>query len=518
MGKQFQELELKFVGPPAEVAALAGARIMRAVAAGPATRARLRSVYFDTDDAALARANIALRLREENGRRIQTVKRTTSFGAIRREEFETEIENGEQVPAPTGAYIVDAALRSASDRLRETAVTTVDRWSQPAAYEDSRFDIAVDLGRAEAPGAGRHPIAEVEIEFVDGDEAHLFELARLMADNTALRLETRSKLETALALRGGRLYRIGKFEKPALDPHAPAVDALQAMLRAIAARIASLQAPIIDVRAVEGVHQMRVALRRFRAIERTFRRAVDTRALYALTRRARAIARALGPARDLDVFLEETAPSVFAREGPSIEPSALRGQGEALRAGAWSDAADIVAGREFTHFLIDLMEAGVRAPWRESVNARGRQSLIAFAPGALDKALRRARKAEAAMDRTALAARHPLRIAMKKLRYTAQMLGPLYPRERRKPYMAALSALQESLGAVNDAVVAQRLADETSAGAGPDAMRAAGFLSGYKLAEADAAAKAIDQAWEIFNNTAPFWREDHAFHTDHPLP
>ncbi len=520
MGRGAFELELKFTGAPQDIAALQNARFLKALATGDGRWARLKSVYYDTAAGALADEGIALRLREGSGKRIQTVKRATAAGAVVREEFECEIENGAAFPQSVGDTEVDALLREHGDALTEVADIRVDRWAQAIKFAGSDFEIAIDLGAARAPhaGAAQAPIAEIEIEFKSGEMADLFNLGRLLADNAPVRLAARTKLETAQAAGAGEIHTIAKLEKPVIDPDEPAVEALQAMLAAIAVRIIRIQEPLLDIRAVEGVHQMRVALRRFRAIERTFRRAIDTDTLYALTRRARAIAHGLGPARDLDVFLGETLPDVFSRYHTPPGANTMRAKAEAMRAAAWADAHAIIADKSFTHFVLDLLEAGVLAPWRAAANKKGRGALYAFAPGALDKALKRARKAEAAMDRTELAARHPLRIALKKQRYAAQMLAPLYPREARKPYMRALSRLQEALGAVNDAVVAQRLAEETGTEAGLTAIRAAGFVSGFKAAEAEAAAAEIDRAWEIFDKTPPFWREENARDTDHPLP
>lgn len=512
MGQGGLELELKLTGAPGDVAALAQSRILRALAGADSEAAgewrRLKSAYHDTPDRQLARAGIALRVRNEGGRAIQAVKRVTAAGAIVREEFETEIAAASAMPALTGNDDIDAVLESAAPSLAPSAVIVVDRWTQPCVFDGSRFEIAIDLGRAEGAAPGQAaPIAEVELEYVDGEMAELFELARLLVDNADLRLAARSKLETAHALSGAGLFAIDKFKKPAIDGDAPAYEAVQAMIAAAAIRVISLQGPILDIRAVEGVHQMRVALRRFRSVERVFRRGLEGEGLRPLAWRARDIARGLGPARDLDVFVEETSSDLFARDdAPS--PEALNARAERMRAEAWRDAHELVSSKTFSHFVIDLLEAGVLAPWRGRLTERGRLPLKEFAPAALDRALKKARRAEAEMDRTALASRHPLRIALKKLRYAAQFFGPLYPRERRKPYMALLSALQEALGAVNDAVVAQRIADAAGAGAGNDAMRAAGFISGFKAAEAEAAAAEIDRAWSDFSAAAPFWRDD----------
>ncbi len=526
------ELELKFTGAPQDIANLQRARFLTALAIDEGHWARLRSVYFDTLDEALAREGVALRLREESGRRIQTVKRATAAGAIVREEFECVLEEGAAFPQPVGDDDIDELLRDHAGALTEIAEIRVDRWTQAAKFGASEFEIAIDHGsahgwRGDRQGAGQGagadggaaPIAEIEIEFKRGEMADLFNFGRLLADNAPVRLSARTKLETARAAGAGAgaIYKIDKLEKPEIDPDAPSVEALQAMLAAIAVRIINIQEPLLDLRAARGVHQMRVALRRFRAIERTFRRVIDTDTLYALTRRARSIAHALGPARDLDVFVNETLPDVFSRYHTPPGAADMRANAEALRAAAWANAHAVIADKSFTHFTLDLLEAGVLAPWRAHANNLGGGPLHIFAPIALDRALKRSRKAEAAMDRNELAARHPLRIALKKQRYAAQMLGSLYPRETRKPYMRVLSRLQSALGAVNDAVVAQELAEETGAGAGKVAMRAAGFVAGFKAAEAEAAAAEIDRAWELFDKTPPFWREENALNTDYPL-
>lgn len=519
MARGAYELELKFTGAPQDIADLQRARFLTALATDKGRWARLRSRYFDTPDGALASEGVALRLREASGKWIQTVKRATAAGAVVREEFECAIEEDETFPQPVGDAEIDEILAGRASELSEIAEIRVDRWTQPAKFGSSAFEIAIDLGAASGGSAADEaPIAEIEIEFKSGEMADLFDFGRLLADNAPVRLAGRTKLELAQAVAAGETYTIAKLEKPEIDPDDPAVEALQAMLAAIAVRIINIQEPLLNVRALRGIHQMRVALRRFRAIERTFRRAVDTDVLYALTRRARAIAQALGTARDYDVFLSETLPDVFSRYHTPAGAKELRASAEARRAAAWAEAHAIIADKSFTHFALDLLEAGVLAPWRADANAKGLGPLSAFAPGALEKALRRSRRAEAAMDRTELAARHPLRIALKKQRYAAQMLGPLYPKEIRKPYMRVLSRLQDALGVVNDAVVAQQLAEETGAAGGTDAMRAAGFVAGFKAAEAEAAAAAIDQAWELFDKTPPFWREDNALDTDHPLP
>ena len=72
--------------------------------------------------------------------------------------------------------------------------------------------------------------------------------------------------------------------------------------------------------------------------------------------------------------------------------------------------------------------------------------------------------------------------------------------------MARLSVLQDRFGAVNDAVVAQRLASIAAQEQGGAAIRAAGFVCGYHAAYANVAVREIAPLWREFSQLQPFWR------------
>lgn len=514
MGAGRTEFELKFVGAPGDVAALPKCRFFSAIAPNGGSWERLSSTYFDTEDGALAKRRLSLRLREEGANYIQAVK-AKGDNAASRMEYEVAIAKAEDFPAPVGNEEIDALIESLIPKLIPVAGTAVDRWAAEISYKDAKIEIAVDLGQAESrDGEGRifaGPLAEVELELVEGDRNAVFDFARLLTDNAPLRLSVGTKLEAALALQDPA-NPTPKREKDNIDSETSTTEVLGASLTQIAARLAELQPALIDYRRPEGVHQMRVALRRLRAIERIFRRYVRSDEISRLAARAKLLASAMGPARDWDVFLEETLPAAqqgaYAPEGLR----ALKARAEVARAAAWQDAVAAVSGPEFAGFLIDVMAAGTLMAWREDGKKALSLPVREFAPKALDRALKKARQtAKQAIGAHELAARHPLRIALKKLRYPIQLFRGIYPKTHRKEYMAALSTLQDAFGAVNDAVVAQGLADRAakSEGEGGEGlMRAAGFISGYKAAEAREAAKKIDAAWDAFEKMMPFWREN----------
>jgi CHAD domain-containing protein len=99
--------------------------------------------------------------------------------------------------------------------------------------------------------------------------------------------------------------------------------------------------------------------------------------------------------------------------------------------------------------------------------------------------------------------RHAARLAAKKLRYATEFFASLYPKKRTRNYRKALAALQEELGAWNDAAVAARLAGDL---AGPQSPAAAAF-GGWAAARGVERAGALAAAWSGFTKARPFWSQ-----------
>jgi CHAD domain-containing protein len=97
--------------------------------------------------------------------------------------------------------------------------------------------------------------------------------------------------------------------------------------------------------------------------------------------------------------------------------------------------------------------------------------------------------------------RHAARLAAKKLRYATEFFASLFPRKRTRAYRKALAALQEELGAWNDAAVAARVAAEL---AGPQSPAAAAF-EGWAAARGATRSDALTEAWTRFTKARLFW-------------
>jgi CHAD domain-containing protein len=108
---------------------------------------------------------------------------------------------------------------------------------------------------------------------------------------------------------------------------------------------------------------------------------------------------------------------------------------------------------------------------------------------------------------------HQLRIAFKKLRYTAEFFASLYPKKKSRAYLNKVRRLQEHLGALNDiahvrATVARLLrADDAKARASGDLRFAAGAVAGWYGARSGGIAKRALKRYRKFRRLKPFWSE-----------
>ncbi len=100
--------------------------------------------------------------------------------------------------------------------------------------------------------------------------------------------------------------------------------------------------------------------------------------------------------------------------------------------------------------------------------------------------------------------RHRARIAAKKLRYCAEFFAALYPQKKLKRFVDLLSDLQDALGAINDASVADRLLGELGAGAAADP-RVVGMVKGWVAAGEARTVETLARGWDGFKRCRTFW-------------
>jgi CHAD domain-containing protein len=98
--------------------------------------------------------------------------------------------------------------------------------------------------------------------------------------------------------------------------------------------------------------------------------------------------------------------------------------------------------------------------------------------------------------------RHRLRIAAKRMRYATEFFESLYPARQVRPFIKALAALQDVLGRLNDAAVAQQLLRELAQQQPAQAL-GAGFVCGLLSAREQQTRRKLCKRWKALRRTAP---------------
>lgn len=289
-------------------------------------------------------------------------------------------------------------------------------------------------------------------------------------------------------------------------------DAMAAVLRSCLTQLVANRAAAIDGRDVEGVHQMRIAIRRARAAVATFAPAIPAPSRQWLTAELRWLGVETGRVRDLDVAATTLLPPV--RAAFPDEP-ALRDLETALeveRGEAYALLRESLRAQRYTRFVLNAGTWIEAAGWREHAGDGARalhgRTIGAYAPSALAHHEKRVRKRGKGFDRLEPVARHRFRLALKRLRYSGEFLAPLYPDRRVGPYLRAIARLQDALGAFNDASQSAAILAETHRHLldGQNLAGAAGMVAAWHAQAALAAEPALGRAWRRFRKETPFWK------------
>lgn len=445
-GNADMEIELKLVIDPADGAAFAQSPLLAEIA--PEDRAQ-STTYFDTSEGILRKTGLSLRVRRIGERYVQTIKAagTAGAGIFARDEWEHDIAGPEPDlggSSPLGAML-DAAVLS---RLAPVFSVTVRRRAWDVTRDDAVIELVLDEGSVTA-GGEQAPVAEVEAELKNGAPAALFALARQLGADVPLRLGVLTKAERGYRLADDALDTPVKAEPLLIDPDADVAAAFAAIV-GNCLRQFRLNEDVLRTRAEPtALHQARVALRRLRSALSLFRPVLADARFDGFASALRALAGALGRARDLDVLIESLGPDAPA------ELSAAREE-------AYAAARTALDDQRTRDLMIALVEWVTLGDWRmrPSDPAVVDQRVEAFAAKTMDKLRRRLKKRGAGLIDLDDEARHDLRKLAKKARYATEFFAPLVTGKkarRHKTFRKKLTALQEHLGSLNDLATAPAL-------------------------------------------------------------
>jgi inorganic triphosphatase YgiF len=485
----------------------------------------LKSVYYDTAESDLRGQGIALRVRDDGRRRIQTIKQSTA-SAIHRGEWEQEIAGpAPDMAAADGSPLARALGAKTGGDLKPTFEVMVERARRDLTVVGGVVEVALDRGAVSADGQGA-PICELELELKAGSPAVLFELARSLSERAQLDLSFISKSDRGYALIDGALLAAVKAARPALNPDDTAEQAFRTIAASALSQITANARVLRAARRPEATHQLRVGARRLRTAIGLFAPMLADAQREPLKAELKWLATELGEARNLDVFIVETfRPAVLRRRATP----GLSGLGASLLAAqtrAYDQALAALRSRRFSRLTLELAAWIETGAWGEAADPalaalrnRPAKALAAEILGAHHhKIIRRGRKLETLSPE----ARHRLRIEAKKLRYGGDFFAALYRGKAAARLVAltkALAAFQDGLGTLNDIAVGAQLAARL-VGAEPGAAAltvgpkrkpdpAQAFAAGQICADREAgAAAAIEGALKAYRRLAkakPYW-------------
>jgi inorganic triphosphatase YgiF len=486
----------------------------------PVTR-KLSTTYYDTPDLYLLSHHVAFRLRHVGKKWIQSIKGGggAALGLHQRYEWESAVPTGE----PDFTQISDPALIRLFDRaelrgqLRALFTTDFKRSTRMLRLVDgSEIEFSLDQGIIRTPADSAREICEIELELKSGNAQALYQFALDILRFIPFRLENASKAERGYALvtdfRAAPLRAVPVQLKTEMKLD----EAFKAIVRNCLSHLHGNEAGMLQYHDPEYLHQIRVALRRARTARRVFVRVFGATAFAPPARELKWLSHYLGTARDWDVFVLQTLSEVrdYFQEHPGI--SVLWEECEQMWQNRNDAAREAVGSTRYTEAMLRLgawlnAETWFPAPdpqQNESRKARLEWSVKKFADNTLTHGHEKLKKYHKRAGRRSTEGVHALRIAVKEQRYVAEFFSDLYRRKKVKRYIKSLTGLQETLGAVIDAAVTERLLNEVGAVEGRDeksgTCEARGIVLGWIAQRGVAKSSELDEVWGNFEKKR-FW-------------
>jgi inorganic triphosphatase YgiF len=385
-----------------------------------------------------------------------------------------------------------------------------NRTTYPLLNKETAIELTIDRGKIDN-GHSSTPVCELELELKRGDKSRLFEIARTIERAFAAQVSLKSKAERGYELIDGCGGAPVKAVPVQLPPSCSARESFKVIGFSCLKQITDNVPAILKVDP-EGVHQMRIGVRRLRAAMSLFKDVLQDDQTARIKAELKWFTAELGPAREFEVLTERAIAPFKERHSrltdgvASFSKAVTRKHDAAL-----ARAKEAVASSRFRSLVFEVtawLEVGAWTnPADDLVRNRGEVAIKKFAAEQLRRRSRKVRKRGRRLAELNARKRHKLRIRVKKLRYAAEFFSGLFEAKkairRQKKFKSALKRLQGGLGDLNDIAVDKNLI------AGVDPPRhgfAAGLLTGREEAREKKAMLAAVEGHKDLLKFKSFWR------------
>jgi triphosphatase len=437
---------------------------LNALAGSTMRTKHLDTVYFDTRKFKLHRKGLSLRVRSDGKNFVQTVKSISNGASLaERMEWETPVDGIEpDLAAARGTALEPYVSEKLRRSLKPIFATLVERRIFPVKAGKAELEVALDRGWIESRKRTTE-ICEAEVELKNGDPSEVYDFARRLSAEVPLHLSVRSKADRGYSLANGSDEEPFDAGDVSIDRDASTAQAFRAIGTACLRQIAG-NWKLVCRGDADGVHAMRVGLRRLRAAISLFSGMLADGQTERIKAELKWLTGELGHARQLEVFEKHVLePLRDTHPGPGTER--LAGALDEHRSEADARAKAAVLSRRFRALMLDTAEWLERGEWTKSgerlASAVKQRSALGYAGEELARRHRKIIKRGKRLRHLDERHRHKLRIAAKKLRYGTEFFASLFhsskAAKRRKAFFHGLKGLQDCLGELNDIAAHRKL-------------------------------------------------------------
>ncbi len=465
----------------------------------------LVSTYFDTRDYRLLKNGLTYRIRKENKQWIATVKSMGSAagGLHQREEWNMVLPDEKPRPEEFNEEAVRIKLLSLIDDqllvplLKTHFKRTKAIWKD---HEHNEIEIALDQGEI-ITTVKSQPISEIELEIKHGkDQKVLLELGIVLSEQIPMIPGETSKFQRGLKLIGLKPSDKRSKRTKKRMPGKPENKTMGRMVPFI------LEIAFQDVMEYfyllhqekagkEYVHQIRVKIRKLRALLSFFKPIIHADHYQMLKNELRDIAGQLTPLRELDVMklhFDQFQKELKARNSNTSTDRLQRMLDRSLQKEREKINKTLFSGKLTPCALRILKQIH-----SFEMNAHAESILLSdFIPRRMEKWMDQFRAVSARSEIFDTAAMHRLRIQVKKIRYVTESMGSMIPHMTGKT-INMLKELQDYLGELHDIQCERQRMKEWMTAELPDVilMTQAGIYEGWQQNREYQIRKDLQESW-----------------------
>lgn len=507
------ERELKLLVTRKDLSKVFRLRTMTDALRAAPQRRLMRCSYHDTPEHDLRKHGIELRILRVGREWIQTMKVLDDglIGPYSPTEFECPVASGQPDFAPLAEAGAPPALLAPEIQSRVMEIFEIRFWRRKGVLEftnGAMIEICADSGSVIA-GEESATICEVNLELKRGLPDSLHEVANELASKIDVQLNLLSKPDLGYHLIEGFEPKPVFAKKTKLSGGRTVEEVFARLLTESVEHAFANEEAVLESSDIEGVHQMRVGLRRFRSVLSVFKPIIPEDCCNVAKEKARPLLAALGPARDWDVFVTEQI-AALRRSMPDWEHFAdLERVAETLRARAYQGLRELLRSRAYHQAKLTLVSWIACHGWRASMTSEELAGLKRpadeFVKLALQQGHQRIRKRGRGIRRKKVDELHRLRIATKRQRYSVEFFGSLFPAKKVRGYRSSLKVMQRDLGRLNDSATAKRLLEEIRRIQGmQDSVQ---FVLGWTARGCGDSHEHLKDVWKSFKNRRSFWKK-----------